>query len=72
MDDFKIPHAENVFVDRSDTPRDFLFVVTNLPEHSSAGTEADARHDMMKAIAAEVAARQLQGYKIRWLLSADV
>jgi hypothetical protein len=52
MKEIKIPHAKTAFVDR--------------PERSSAGPEADNRHDMMSAVAAAVAEHRLQGYEIRW------
>ena len=53
MEDIKIPHAEKAYVDRSLSPREFLHVVTKLPEHSPSGADADARHEMLKAIAAD-------------------
>jgi hypothetical protein len=62
----EIPHAKTAFVDRSGFPREILIVVTDLPEHSPAGAEADARHEMMKAIANAVAENNLQDYKVRW------
>ncbi len=58
-----IPHAE-AFVDNSGYPWEILRVVTKLPEHSSAGPQADARWEMLKAIATKVAELNLQGYKI--------
>jgi hypothetical protein len=66
MKEIKIPHAKTAFVDRSQAPRETLVVVTDLPERSSAGPEADNRHDMMSAVAAAVAEHRLQGYEIRW------
>jgi hypothetical protein len=62
----KIPHARMAFIDRSAFPREILVVMTDLPEHSPAGPEADARHDMKKAIANYVAEHHLQDYKINW------
>ena len=67
MKEIKIPHAKTAFVDSSSqTPREILVVVTDLPEHSPAGPEADKRHEMMKAVAAAVEEHRLQEYKIRW------
>jgi hypothetical protein len=66
MTEIKIPHARTAFVDRSQTPREILVVVTDLPEHSPAGPEGDNRHDTMKAVAAAVEEHGLQGYEIRW------
>ena len=66
MEMINIPHAKTAFVDQSEFPREILIVVTELPEYSPAGLEADARHNMMKAVADAVADRHLQGYKISW------
>jgi hypothetical protein len=66
METIKIPHAKIAFVDQSEFPREILVVVTELPKHSPAGPEADARHDMLKAIVEAVADRHLQGHDIRW------
>ena len=71
MEDIKIPHAEKAYVDRSLSPREFLHVVTKLPEHSPSGADADARHEMLKAIAAEVEARGLDFYRVYWSDSDD-
>lgn len=63
----KIPHAKTAFVDQSGFPYEKLIVVTTLPQYSPAGPEADARYDMLKAIATAVAERQLHGgADIRW------
>jgi hypothetical protein len=72
MDKITIPHAENVFVDKSKTPYEVLVVATKLPEHPH-GTqpEAGAKQEMMKAIASKVAELGLQAYKIHWLGNAD-
>jgi len=62
-----VPHAKTAFIDRSRTPREVLIVVTELSEHSPAGNEADARHDMLQAIARTVAEHNVSGgYEVRW------
>ena len=67
MKTVKIPHAKKAFVDKSGFPYEKLIVVTALPRYSQAGPEADARHDMLKAIAIAVAERQLHGRpEIHW------
>jgi hypothetical protein len=66
MEKISIPHATGAFVDQSRFPYEILIAATALPEHSPAGPEADARHDMLKAIAAAVAQRQMQGYQVHW------
>jgi hypothetical protein len=66
MKEIKIPHAKTAFVDSSQAPREILVVVTDLSEHSSVGSDARNRQDMMNAVAAAVAEHQLQGYEIRW------
>ena len=72
MDESKIPHALVAFVDRqSQVPREVLIVATSLPEQSPAGLEADARYEMLNAIAAEVAERGLHGYEIWWSEQAN-
>jgi hypothetical protein len=68
--DIKIPHAKTAFVDKSQTPREYLVVVPDLPEHSVSGSEARKRQDMLNAIAAKVDELGLQAYDIRWPVGA--
>jgi hypothetical protein len=59
-----IPRAVWAFVDHYDTSREILVVVATLSQHLPA--QADARHDVIEAIAETVARFDLQGYDIRW------
>ena len=63
MPEIKILYA-TAFVDKSQTPWEYLVVFPDLPEHSAA--EAGKRLDMRNAIAAKVDELGLQGYEIRW------
>lgn len=69
MPEINIPHAKTAFVDKSQTPWEYLVVVPDLPEHSV--TEAGQRLDMWNAIAAKVYELGLQGYDVRWPGSAS-
>ena len=66
MEDIKIPHAKRAFVDRSGSPIEILRVFTELPEHSPSESDAQARHEMLQAIATEVADRKLDYYRVHW------
>ena len=67
MDAIIIPHAVSAFLDRqSHVLQAILVVETNLPKESVDGSQTDARQAMLKAIAQEVQARNLDAYEIRW------
>jgi hypothetical protein len=71
MIEIQIPHAERAFVEESGGPYDVLHVITKLPRFSrSSGFDVEAKHEMLRAIAAELEKRQLQTYFIRWSDSA--
>jgi hypothetical protein len=65
--EIKIRNAKTAFIDKSRTPYEYLVVVTDLPEYSPAGPEADKRHEMLKDIADTIAEHHLQKQPdIRW------
>lgn len=67
MDEIFIPHTLRAWIDRrSEVPREILVVVTRLPEHSTAGPEADDRHEMWVAIAIAKAKYGLHCERITW------
>jgi hypothetical protein len=71
MIEVEIPHAERAFIEETDTPYDVLRVITKLPRFSrSSGFNAEAKDEILKAIAAEIEKRRLQTYFIRWSDSA--
>jgi hypothetical protein len=72
MEDIKIPHAEKAYVDRSLSPVEVLRVFTKLPEHSASKSDAEARDEMLAAIAKEVAERRLDYHRVHWSASDDV
>jgi hypothetical protein len=70
MDPIEIPHAVSAYLRReTQLPRKLLVVETNLNKDSDNGVEADARYLMLRAIADEVEARNLDAYEIRWSVS---
>lgn len=67
MEEIEIPHAEKAFIDKiSSVPCEILVVVTRLPKESSAGRAADARYELLKAVAETKFLRGLHGDDIRW------
>ena len=67
MATFDIPYAESVFIDRTTEPlREILVVVTQLPEPSPAGSGANAREELLKAVALNLYQRRLNGHRIVW------
>ncbi len=71
MHEVMILHAAKALIDQSETPIERLLVWTKLPQRSLANDEAIARQDMLKAIAAEVFNRDLNGYHITWSFNAN-
>jgi hypothetical protein len=72
MDEIQIPHAESAVIDRvSSAPREILVIVTKLPKRSPAGPDADARYELLKAVAEVKARFGLHGDDIRWESKAD-
>ena len=64
-----IPHAHTVNV-ITDPPRKILHVGTALAENPGApGFNAEAKHEMMQAIAKCVSRKGLDGYKVHWSVS---
>jgi hypothetical protein len=73
MADIKIPHAQVTFVE-TDPPRRILYVVTRLSEKpGTLGFNAEAKHEMLNAIAATQGAPDgFDGYKIHWSDSPNI
>jgi hypothetical protein len=66
MENLKIPHAHKVHV-ILDPPRQILHVGTPLAESpGGVGFNAEAKQEMMKAIANRVARDGLDGYVVHW------
>ena len=67
MKEINIPHAQTAFIDcKSQVPREILVVKTLLPQHSSAGPEADGRYELLNAVARAKADHGLHGDDIHW------
>jgi hypothetical protein len=67
MTEIEIPHAEKAFIDESGSPYDVLRVVTKLPRFSkSPGFNAEAKDELLRAIAAEVERWRVHTYDVRW------
>ena len=66
MSQINIPHATSARIE-VDPPREFLRVVTGLAEHpAEPGFNANAKHEMLQAIAHYVGDHRLNGHKIIW------
>lgn len=67
MAQFFIPHAYEIYIDEeTEVPRRILMISTHLAEHSAEGSIADARQEMVGAIATTVESKGLDGYAIKW------
>jgi transcriptional regulator with XRE-family HTH domain len=61
-----IPHSTNSFVERG-FPNSILHITTALPEqYGQPGFDAQAKQELLQAVAKAVAAEDLQGYKVHW------